>query len=352
MQKKTTKFRRSRRRAPHRFQYGPWHHSIMRPAAGGIRFDFLLIWSSLGDGDGLWQGDPCLWLCALFGGGCCEIAFTSAASLSIHSTLSVISCALGIEHYVLMDRLPGSILTFINLVPSKCALYSGSIVLLSPDYGNLIYMTFYCTGLYFSSHRSRGEAGAAPGAESRTGGWAGGLAVARGSGPWTSGDPGCLWCLPGGDPGWGSDLAAALRTGRARLSHRPVISFLFLYWLAQSCCFVIRISIGLGWSKRPIFHDFPFVKVHWFSQDAAGNSSSSSLLRLGPHPGPGWSPVWSWRGPDSRGSSGWPSSQRPAGSRRLGRWCAPGSSGDQALRSASELAAGAGLRGEPWQAEH
>jgi hypothetical protein len=88
----------------------------------------------LGDVDGLLQGDPCPWLCALFGGGCCEIAFTSAASLSIHSTLSVISYALGIEHYALMDGLPGSILTYITLVPSKCALYSGSIVLLSPDY--------------------------------------------------------------------------------------------------------------------------------------------------------------------------------------------------------------------------
>jgi hypothetical protein len=107
-------------------------------------------------------------------------------------------------------------------------------------------MTSYCTGLYFSSHRSRGEAGAAPGAESRAGRRAGGLAAARGSGPWTSGDPGRLRCLPGGDPGWGSDLAAALRAGRARLSHRPVISFLFLYWLAQSCCSVIRISLGLG----------------------------------------------------------------------------------------------------------
>ncbi len=83
-------------------------------------------------GDGFWPGDPCPWLCAVFGGGCCEIASISAASLSIHSTLSVISYALGIEHYVFTEGLPGSTLTFIILVPSKCVLYGVRIVLFIP----------------------------------------------------------------------------------------------------------------------------------------------------------------------------------------------------------------------------
>ncbi len=57
----------------HHPRHGPWQHSLMRPAAGGIHFDFLLIRSRLGDGNGLWQGDSYLRLCGLFGGGCCEI---------------------------------------------------------------------------------------------------------------------------------------------------------------------------------------------------------------------------------------------------------------------------------------
>ncbi len=80
----------------------------------------------------VWQGDPCPWLCAVFGGGCCEIVFVSAASLSIHSTLSVISYALGIGHYVLMDGLPGFTLTFIVLVPPRCVLYGVWVVLFIP----------------------------------------------------------------------------------------------------------------------------------------------------------------------------------------------------------------------------